>query len=63
MKITKIVENPIFRTKIKSDNVKRLRTLKGAEEYGKIDGWSEKDLIGRNRNSSCDGGEVKGRAG
>lgn len=24
---------------------------------------AEKDLIGRNRNSSCDGGEVKGRAG
>ena len=53
----------VYNKSIKSDNVKRLRTLKGAEEYGKIDGWSEKDLIGRNRNSSCDSGEVKGRAG
>ena len=38
----------VYNKSIKSDNVKRLRTLKGAEEYGKIDGWSEKDLIGRN---------------
>ena len=53
----------VYNKSIKSDNVKRIRTLKGAEEYGKIDGWSEKDLIGRNRNSSCDSGEVKGRAG
>ena len=53
----------VYNKSIKSDNVKRLRTLKGAEEHGKIDGWSEKDLIGRNRNISCDIIEVKGRAG